>query len=309
MNLKRSQFWPLLLSLRPGQWIKNSLVFTAIIFNGQLFNNYLFAKTLEGFFVFCLLSSASYLINDLLDLRLDRLHHQKKYRPLASGALKPALALNTAIILVFTGLIVSFLLDSGLFLLSLAFVIVHLLYSTFLKKFAVLDILAIASSFVIRTLAGEALTGFHVPIWLMLSVVFMSLFIASGKRRSELVLEGSKARPALLSYRTNLLDFYTSTFATATLISYALFTFFTGALQLSESTTRFLLDIFPQAIGRKWLMAATTPFVVIGLMRYAQLVYEEQKGETPDKLLVSDLPLTLLVIGWGLASILVIYVF
>ncbi len=308
MSLKKNQLYLLIISLRPGQWIKNGLVFTAIIFNGQLLNPLLFTKCIWGFIIFCLLSSASYLVNDLIDVRFDRLHPQKKQRPITSGALNPTLAFQTAIILSLTGLILSLFISYSLFLLGLFFIILHLLYSSRIKKFAILDILTIASSFVLRTFAGEALTGFHVPIWLMLTVIFMSLFIASGKRRSELVLEGAKTRPALLRYRTQLLDFYTSTFANAALLSYALFTFFTEPPQFSESLTHFLLNVFPKALGRKWLMAATIPFVIVGLMRYAQLVYEKQEGETPEKLLTSDLPLSLTIVGWGIAIILIIYV-
>lgn len=307
--MKKNKLWPLLISLRPGQWLKNALVFTAIIFNGQLTNENLFFRCLLGFFIFCLLSSASYLFNDLLDLKYDHLHSQKKYRPLARGSLKPMVAIQTALFLSLAGLVTSLLLDFGLFFLGLVFVVIHLLYSSILKKFAVLDILAIASSFIIRTFAGEILTGYHVPIWLMLTVVFISLFIASGKRRSELELEGSKARPALLAYRAQLLDFYTSTFANASLLSYALFTFFTEPPQFSAPLTRFLLINFPQALGRKWLMAATIPFVIFGIMRYAQLIYEKQEGEKPEKLLTSDLPLSLTVVGWGIIVTLIIYVF
>jgi len=306
--MKKLWFWPLLVSLRPGQWIKNALVFTAIIFNGQLTNPYLFIRCLWGFLIFCLLSSASYLVNDLIDLRYDRLHPQKRYRPISSGALNPLMAIQVAILLSLAGLVFSLFLSYGLFLLGLAFIILHILYSSILKKFAILDILVIASSFIIRTFAGEVLTGYHVPIWLMLTVIFLSLFIASGKRRSELVLEGTKTRPTLLFYRTQLLDFYTSTFANATLVSYALFTFFTEPPQFSEPLTRFLLINFPKALGRKWLMATTIPFVILGIMRYAQLIYEEHEGEKPEKLLTSDLPLSLTVIGWGIAIILIIYV-
>ena len=306
--MKKLWFWPLLVSLRPGQWIKNALVFTAIIFNGQLTNPYLLIRCLWGFLIFCLLSSASYLVNDLIDLRYDRLHPQKRYRPISSGALNPLMAIQVAILLSLAGLVFSLFLSYGLFLLGLAFIILHILYSSILKKFAILDILVIASSFIIRTFAGEVLTGYHVPIWLMLTVIFLSLFIASGKRRSELVLEGTKTRPTLLFYRTQLLDFYTSTFANATLVSYALFTFFTEPPQFSEPLTRFLLINFPKALGRKWLMATTIPFVILGIMRYAQLIYEEHEGEKPEKLLTSDLPLSLTVIGWGIAIILIIYV-
>lgn len=307
-KMKKLWFWPLLVSLRPGQWIKNTLIFTPVIFNGLLTNPYLFIKCLWGFLIFCLLSSASYLFNDLIDLRYDRLHPQKKYRPLANGALDSSLAIQTAILLSLAGLVFSFLLSYGLFLLGIAFVIIHILYSSLLKNFAVLDILAIASSFIIRTFAGEVLTGYHVPVWLMLTVIFLSLFIASGKRRSELILEGAKTRLALLSYRRQLLDFYTSTFANAAILSYALFTFFTEPPKFSEPLTRFLLINFPQALGRKWLMAATIPFVIFGIMRYAQLVYEKHEGETPEKLLTSDLPLSLTVVGWGIMIILIIYV-
>lgn len=306
--MKKLWFWPVLVSLRPGQWIKNALVFTAVIFNGQLTNPYLLMKSFWGFLIFCFLSSAAYLVNDLIDLRYDRLHPHKKHRPLASGALKPTTAVQLAILLSLSGLVFSLLLSYGLFLLGLAFMIIHILYSSILKNFAVLDILAIASSFIIRTFAGEVLTHYHVPIWLMLTVIFLSLFIASGKRRSELILEGSKTRPVLFAYRTQLLDFYTSTFANATLISYALFTFFTEPPQFSGPLTRFLLINFPKALGRKWLMAATIPLVIFGIMHYAQLIYEKQEGEKPEKLLTSDLPLSLTVICWGLIVILIIYV-
>lgn len=168
--------------------------------------------------------------------------------------------------------------------------------------------MAIAASFIIRTFAGEIITGYHLPIWLMLTVIFIALFIASGKRRSELVVEGTKTRPALLGYRQQLLDFYTSLFATASLLSYALFAFFTEPPQFNESVTRFLLLNFPNALGRKWLLAATIPFVIFGIMRYAQLIYEKHEGEKPEKLLISDHLLPLCVIGWGLAIIFIIYV-
>jgi decaprenyl-phosphate phosphoribosyltransferase len=309
MEIKKLRFWPILATLRPGQWVKNSLLFTAIIFNGQLFNQVLFVRCIFGFIIFCVLSSASYIFNDLIDLPYDRIHPQKKYRPLASGALNPLIAIQIAILLALGGLISSLLISYGLFALGLAFITLHVLYSSKLKKFAIVDILVIASSFIIRTFAGEVLTGYHVPIWLMLTVVFLSLFVASGKRRAELVLEGAKTRPALLSYRTQLLDFYTSTFANATLISYALFTFFTEPQSFSEPVTRFLLINFPMALGRKWLMAATIPFVIFGTMRYAQLIYEKHEGEKPEKLLTSDLPLSITAIGWGLSIILIIYVF
>lgn len=299
---------PILISLRPGQWIKNALVFTAITITGKLTDLPLLTKTFWGFIFFCLLSSSSYLVNDLLDVRYDRLHPEKRNRPLASGKLSSEAAIITAISLALIGLIGCLFLSFGLFLLGIGFLSLHFLYSSNIKKHAVFDILAIASSFVIRAYAGEALTGYHLPVWLMLTVVFLALFIATGKRRSELVTEGSKTRPVLSAYRRQLLDFYTSTFATASLISYSLFTFFTEPPHFSDPIKRFLLLNFPKALGRKWLMAFTIPFVIFGIMRYAQLIYEKREGEKPEKLLASDLPLSLAVIGWGIMIIFIIYV-
>lgn len=305
---RKIPFLPILISLRPGQWIKNALVFTAITITGKLTDLPLLVKSFWGFVIFCLLSSSSYLVNDLWDVRYDRLHPEKKNRPLASGKLSPGAAIATAVFLALVGLTGSLFLSSGLFLLGIVFLSLHFLYSSNIKRHAVFDILAIASSFIIRAYAGEVLTGYHLPVWLMMTVVFLALFIATGKRRSELVLEGTKTRPALLAYRQQLLDFYTSTFATASLISYALFTFFTEPPRFSQTLTSFLLINFPKALGRKWLMAATYPFVIFGIMRYAQLIYEQHQGEKPEKLLTSDLPLSLAVIGWGLMIIFIIYV-
>lgn len=306
--IKKLPFWPLLISLRPGQWIKNALIFTAITINGQLVDFPLLVRGIWGFIIFCSLSSSSYLINDLLDMKYDRLHPEKKNRPLASGALKPNTAVLMAFLLAFFGLIGGLLINFGFFTLALIFISLHYLYSSNIKRYAVFDILAIASSFIIRAYAGEVLTGYHLPVWLMLTVVFLALFIATGKRRSELVTEGDKTRPVLSAYRRQLLDFYTSTFATASLLSYSLFTFFSEPPHFSESTKRFLLINFPKALGRKWLMAATIPFVIFGIMRYAQLIYEKREGQKPEKLLATDLPLSLAVIGWGIMVIFIIYV-
>lgn len=305
---KSSYYKIILISLRPTQWVKNALVFGAIIFNGQLFNFPLTLITLVSFFLFCALSSSSYLINDLLDLQYDRLHPQKKYRPLASGLLRRETAIPLAILLGLTGLIGSLFISLNLFLVALSFLSLHLLYSTNIKKYAVLDILAIATSFILRTLAGEIVTGYHLPIWLMLTVIFVSLFIASGKRRSELLTEGPSTRPTLLSYRQQLLDFYNSIFATASILSYALFTFFTEPPRFRETITQFLLYNFPNALGRKWLMVATIPLVIFGIMKYAQLIYEKQEGERPEKLLTRNLSLSITTICWGIAIILIIYV-
>jgi len=297
----------LILALRPTQWLKNLILFAAITFNGRLFHLDLFAQVFFGFVVFCLLSSASYIINDLNDLPLDRKHPVKKNRPLASGKVGKTQATIAAVFLITGGFYSAYYLSPTFFAIAAVFFFLHIGYTFFLKKIAIFDILMIAFSFSLRVFAGEILTGLHVPIWLMLTVIFLSLFIASAKRHSELLRIGdSSTRPALTAYRERLLDFYATTFATATLLSYALFVFFEEPPTFNLYMKEFLHFVSPIALERKWLIL-TFPFVLIGIMRYAKVVYEKRGGEAPEKLVTQDMPLLLTVLGWGIAVITIIY--
>lgn len=296
----------LFLALRPTQWLKNLILYAALIFNGELFNLDLFTKVFYGFIAFCLFSSASYLINDLKDLPFDRKHPEKKHRPIASGAVSRARAIFTTIVLVAAGISISISLSTPFLIVSLLFFGLHVLYSFGLKRLAVFDVLLIAFSFTIRGIAGEVLTGLHIPIWLILTVVFLSLFVASSKRHSELLNVGATSRPSLVSYRERLLEFYVTTFATATLLSYALFVFFEEPPSFNMYTREFLSFTFPFALERKWLIL-TFPFVLLGVMRYAQIVYEKKGGEAPEKIVTQDLPLLMTILAWGAMVVTIIY--
>jgi len=295
-------------ALRVGQWVKNLAVFAAIIFTGQLFDQFLFLKALRVFVVFCLLSSASYVLNDIVDAPLDRRHPVKKYRPIARGDLSVSQALRIVVVLALAGLSLASFGGLGVFLISLGFFSLHIFYSFVMKKFALWDILGISLSFILRASAGEVATGYHLPIWLMFTVIFLSLFIASGKRRSELVTAGARARPALGKYQVALLNFYSSIFAVATLTSYSLSTYFFDMQQLGGRLAKIWgIEVAHLISGRKWLMITILP-VIFGLMRYAQLVYGYREGERPEKMLTSDIPMALSVLVWGLMVIFVIYV-
>lgn len=310
MQKWKNNLQPLFKAMRPGQWIKNLLLFAAVIFNGQLFNSFFLLRSLEGFIIFSALSSASYLLNDIIDIQLDKKHPIKKKRPIASGALSKHRAFEAIIILSILGLTGASLIRLSFFIISIGFFLLHIIYSLYLKKFAVLDILAIAFSFTLRAFAGEVLTGFHLPVWFMFTIVFLSLFIAASKRRSEFVLEKSgKTRPALQKYQEKLLDFYVSTFATATIIVYALFTFIEGIPKFSglKLLSPLLEKYSPSLLSHKWLMI-TVPFVIVGIMRYAQLIYQKSLGEQPEKLITSDIPLITTIMLWGLSVVLIIYV-
>lgn len=169
------------------------------------------------------------------------------------------------------------------------------------------DIIGISFFFIIRTYAGEVATGYHLPVWIMLAVVFLSLFLASGKRRSEINNTGTKTRSALAGYDKNLLDFYTTMFAVSTLISYALFTFTEEPVIFDGLIHHFLLENFPNALGRKWYMITILP-VIFGIMRYGQVIFEMQEGERPEKIIATDIPLLMIIFMWGFMMIAIIYV-
>ena len=291
--------------IRVNQWIKNFSLFAAIIFTGHLFDTEMFIRTSAGFLIFCALSSASYIVNDISDVEFDRKHPQKRNRSIASGEVTIFEALILTLLLLIFGLTGSYLLGLGFFAVSLVFVLIHFGYTLWLKQHALFDILLIASSFMIRVFAGEILTALHIPVWLQFSVIFLSLFIASCKRRSELRHTGGKTRPALEHYKIQLLDFYNSTFATGTIVAYAMFTFIPEPETFTPLINEFLEFAYPAAIGRKWLMVTTLPLIIVGIMRYAQLIYESTNaGEAPERIVMSDKVLITTLGLWGFMVVL-----
>jgi len=304
--VKQKKWYLFLRALRVNQWIKNLVVFTAIIFSGKLFDADLFVKSVYAFFALCLLSSVSYVLNDIIDYPYDRKHAIKKFRPIASGHITMQEATFIVFILTIVSLIISIFFSIKFFFLSLAFLLLHLFYSLYLKKFPVVDIFAISFSFMLRTFAGEVVTGFHIPIWLLLTIFFGSLFIATVKRHAELVTHGPEARTSLFRYKEHLLDFLTTTFATTCIISYASYAYFERLPTTTIFNTIFFKRNFPGFEIRKWLMA-TIPFVVYGIARYAQLLYEKEEGERPEKIITNDVPLIATIFAWGLSIVVLIY--
>lgn len=299
--------------IRPRQWIKNFALFAAITFAGQLFNFPLFQKVTLSFICFCLLSSATYIVNDLFDIQKDKLHPFKKFRPLAHGDVPIFLALIIAAIFTVLGVMLSLTITPGFFILTLVYLSIQFLYSTILKSIAVVDILAIAAGYILRVYGGEFASGFHISVWLLLTTISISLFLAVGKRRSELTLVSNikganidATRKSLSHYSQRLLDVYASIFATSTFISYSLFTFLENPSGFKLSLGILLPDFLPAFFERKWLMITIIP-VVYGLMRYLQDIYEKQEGESPERVLLSDIPLLSTVIIWVILVIGIVY--
>lgn len=296
--------------LRITAWIKNLAIFASIIFTGQLFNTELMLNTLVGFIVFCLISSSTYIINDISDLAYDRNHPIKKYRPLAQGVISTPFAIFLASLLAGSGFYIAASISNAFLMLALIFFLLQFLYSFVLKHMAILDILVIATGYFLRVLAGEFVTSFHTSAWLILTAICLSLFLAIGKRRAELSLLSatsySKIRKSLNHYSEKLLDEYLSIFATSTFLSYSLFTFLDKTTAEKFGQYTFYPEFLPTYLDRKWLML-TIPFVVFGLMRYMQDMYEKKLGERPEKVIWTDKLLLLDVVAWILSIIFIIY--
>lgn len=299
--------------LRPRQWIKNVALFAAITFGGQLLSYDSFTKVLVGFISFCFLSSSTYIINDLLDVEKDRLHPFKKSRPIASGKVAGHEALFICAVLLVISLILANFMGGVFLLIAIFYFVLQILYSWLFKGVVIFDIFFIATGYILRVLAGETITGYHISVWLLLTTVSLSLFLAVGKRRSELTLlknfTGGKielVRKSLSHYSESLLDAYIAIFATSVFIFYSLFTYLENPRGISIGTSIFLPEYLPYYLQRKWLMITIIP-VLYGLMRYLQDIYEKKEGESPDRILLSDKSLLSSVIIWILLVVFIIY--
>lgn len=300
--------------LRPRQWVKNFAIFAAVTFTGELFNPIAVIPVIVGFFIFCAVSSATYIINDIFDIKNDKMHPFKRFRPLAHGDVDVKFAGILAAFLIAISLFFSLMVNPSFFLFIIVYLLLQILYSSVLKTITVIDILAIAAGYILRVLGGEFASGYHISVWLLLTTISISLFLAIGKRRSELTLLAaskidnlSSTRKTLSHYSERLLDVYASIFATSTFIAYSLFTFLENPEGIHVPIFGILLeDILPNFFQRKWLMLTIIP-VVYGLMRYLQDIYEKHEGESPEKVLFSDKPLLITVSIWALMVIFIIY--
>jgi 4-hydroxybenzoate polyprenyltransferase len=302
-------FTQIFISGRPKQWLKNLSLFVGIIFSGWLFLPEKFLPALQAFICFCLLSSTVYIFNDILDIERDRIHPLKKKRPIASGRLPLPTAIFAIVFGFFLSLFIAVNISFFFFLTCLLYFLLHFSYTLYLKQIPILDVLAIASGFILRVWAGAVAVDAHISVWLLLCVVSFSLFMAVGKRRCEATLlkgVATKHRQALLFYSEKLLDVYTTMFATAAWLTYALFTF-SQPLAVEQGRFLSLMATLPRTlVAQKWQMA-TVPLVIYGIMRYLQLIFEG-KGGSPEDILLTDRPLIITVSLWALLTILIIYI-
>lgn len=302
-----NKFFTYLRVLRVNQWLKNFVIFAAVIFSGKLFDIDILLKAIEAFFIFCLLSSTSYVLNDIIDYPFDKKHAIKKFRPIASGKILMPEATFIVFILTMISLLLALFFSIPFFFLCLGFILLHFFYSLFLKRHPVIDIFTISLSFTIRAYAGVVATGFYIPVWMMLTIFFGSLFMATVKRHAEMVSQGKEARISLYQYNEHFLDFLTYTAATATIMSYSFYTYFEKPPEVKTIIENVFSISYPELEARK-LMMITIPFVVYGITRYAQLLYEKYEGERPEKIITTDIPLIITIGLWITTLIGLIYV-
>jgi len=284
----------ILISLRPRQWIKNSLVFAGIIFSQQLTNLPLLGKTLLTFVIFCLLSGSLYLINDLFDREQDLLHPRKRKRPIPTKQLSPDLAGAFAISLTVGMTSVAFLLSPTLGLIALVYTFLNLMYSLYLKRIIILDVLTVSLGFILRALAGTVVIGVEISSWLLICTALLALFLSLSKRRQELTLlenNASAHRTILKEYTPYLLDQMLAMVTSAILVAYALYT-----ISL-ETVLRF----------QTRNLTYTLLFVIYGIFRYLYLIHQKNLGGNPEEILFTDKPLLINVLLWLGSIIIIIY--
>jgi 4-hydroxybenzoate polyprenyltransferase len=293
MNLQTLR--ALLISMRPKQWIKNILIFTALVFDEKLLDPQALLNTVAGFMLFCLVSSTVYILNDITDLEADRSHPKKRNRPIASGALPISVARWSVFLLLLVTFPLAYLLSSSFFLILLSYWLLSLAYSKWLKHIVIIDVFVLASFYVIRVIAGLTLIEVtRFSPWLYVVTTLLALYIGLGKRRAELSLLSDDAfahRKVLDGYTIPLLDQYITIVSATTIVAYSLYTF--SAPNLPENHT----------------MMLTIPFAIYGILRYLYLVQTNQGGGAPEDELLTDRPLQITMILWGLVVLVILYLF
>jgi 4-hydroxybenzoate polyprenyltransferase len=283
----------LLKTMRPRQWTKNVFIFAALVFDKQLFIPNSVLRTVAAFFLFCLISSAVYIFNDLSDIEADREHPTKRNRPIASGKLPVGVAWAAGIVLVIISLGAGYLLSPAFALVVIGYFLLNVAYSKWLKHILIVDVLVLAAGFVLRVVAGVAVI--HVERfspWLYVVMTLLSLYLGFGKRRAELALlsdDAASHRKVLLGYTIPLLDQYIMIVSATTIVAYSFYTFSAPNVPANHS------------------MMLTIPFVVYAIFRYLWLIQVKKAGGEPEEILLTDRPFQIGMFLWAAVVILVFY--
>lgn len=278
--------------MRPKQWIKNLFVLVPLLFSERFLLLGDIERSIATFILFCLISSTVYVMNDILDVENDRMHPKKKFRPIASGAVKVPQAIVALIVLLAVSLIGAYLLDFKLFIIILLYLLNNIIYSFKIKHIVIIDVVSIAVGFVLRVGAGAVVIDVKLSGWIILCTFFISLFLGFEKRKNELVKLSDKAtehRKILDDYSEELLKQYSNISVACTIVCYAMYTF------ISYKSNNYMMF--------------TNIFVVYGIFRYKYLAEKKGSGGSPTEAVLSDINLLIAVALWALSSVIIITCF
>ena len=281
-------------TMRPQQWVKNVLIYAALVFDGKLFDGPPFLRATAMVVCFCLAASSVYLMNDLVDIEKDRQHPRKRLRALASGALSPRVALVAAVLLAGASLALAFWLTPLAGAVLVGYLLLNVAYSFYLKNIVLIDVMALATNYLLRVVAGVVVVGVaNFSPWLYVCITLLALFLGFGKRRHEVATLGEAAashRASLSGYNLPLLDQIIGVVTTSTLVAYTFYTF--------EAQTALVADD---------RLLLTVPLVFYFIARYLYLIHVQGEGGAPDELLLRDRPLLLDAVLWALLVVALIY--
>ncbi|MBN2381586.1 decaprenyl-phosphate phosphoribosyltransferase [bacterium] len=284
----------IIVTMRPRQWTKNVLLFAGIVFSLHVFDPVMLGKVFLGFIIFCALSGSIYILNDLVDIEKDRLHPKKSQRPIASGQLSPNIARIACILVLLCSLIVSSTLGILFLLICLIYLLMNIAYSFYLKRVVIIDVMVVATGFVLRAVAGAVIIKVAISPWLLICTFFLALFLAFCKRRSELLsLEenGQNFRDVLVQYTPEVLDQMIAVVTASSLMAYSFYTVSESVAQKFHTDYLFL----------------TIPFVLFGIFRYLFLVHTKNMGGSPELILLTDIPLIINILCYSITVFLILY--
>ena len=281
--------------IRPKQWVKNLFVFAPILFAGKLLDYQLLLTNILAFLAFCSVSSSVYVLNDISDVESDRVHKKKRYRPIAAGYVSVNQAKILFVFLLAITALIYLQLPFLFFLTIGAYLVNNLLYSFRIKNIVLLDVFSISIGFILRVVAGAVAIDVSVSSWMVITTIFISLFLGISKRRAELSGPNQenleKQRKVLSDYDVIFVDQLNTIAATGTIISYALYTVSEKAISAFHSDK----------------LIYTTPFVLYGIFRYLYLLHQKNLGESPTQIVTKDIPIIIKSLLWLIVCGLIIY--
>jgi len=278
-------------AMRPAQWLKNGLVFAGLVFGGKLTDRDAIASASLAAVWFSILSSGFYLINDVRDMHVDRLHPEKRFRPVADGRISPEIAGVFGCLFIFLALAGAAVTNTSFLLVALAYALLIAAYNIGLKEIVIVDVFAIAIGFVLRAVGGAVAVSVSISPWLLICTLLLALLVGFGKRRHELMaLENAgQHRQNLDTYSLAMLDQSIAVTAAGSLIAYSVYTFDSES---APSDRRMMLTI---------------PLVAYGIFRYLYLLYHRGQGGAPETMLLTDRALMLSAVIWGAVSAVLFY--